>query len=212
MGIFCSELTAVAVALIAGLYIHVPWLAGFVMVPLVLKLLAAIVAVKREHLRPISEKDIPTQEKIFEIDDLVRGFFIIKGSEEAVLQFFRHYAHPLRDTRWREIISIGIAYLFVLYFPAGLLALLWMDQEAQYLWLSYQIYIIIAMHLIRVCGFNGCGSTEERLARYLEIGEEVWLSDSTGNGVAATLVVEEVESVKVAREKVDSIFATLEEC
>ena len=115
MGIFCSELTAVAVALIAGLYIHVPWLAGFVMVPLVLKLLATIVAVKREHLRPILEKDIPTQEKIFEIDDLVRGFFIIKGSDEAVciclnpcLNIMANSTHRFFNSSVTTLIRCGI--------------------------------------------------------------------------------------------------------
>jgi hypothetical protein len=84
VGIICSELTAVGVALVAGLYIHVPWLAAFFMLPLTLKLLAAAVAVEREPLRPISDEDIPTEEVLFEVDDLVRGFFIIKGSEETV--------------------------------------------------------------------------------------------------------------------------------
>ena len=103
--------------------------------------------------------------------------------------------------------SIAIAYLFVLYFPAGLVALLWMDERAQYLWLSYQIYIIAAMHLVRVCGYGGCGRTEERLARLLEAGEEVWFADGTGNGVAAVLVIEEFGSVKAAKERVDGMLS-----
>lgn len=206
-GIVCSELTAVVAAIVAGVYVGVPWLAGFLLVPLMLKVLAMAVAVKREPLRPMAEKDAPEAEEIFEVDDLVRGFFVVRGAEETVLQFFRHYAHPLRDSRFCEVVSIATAYLFVLYFPVGLLALLWMDEKAQYLWLGYQIYIIVVMHLVRVCRYDGCGRTEERLAKHLEAGEEVFLVDATGNGVAAVLEVEEFENVKAARERVDAILS-----
>jgi hypothetical protein len=87
-----------------------------------------------------------------------------------------------------------------------------MDERAQYLWLSYQIYIIIAMHLVRVCGYEGCGRTEERLGRYLGNGETAWLTDSTGNGIVAVLNIEDVENVKAAKEKVAHIFAAQELC
>lgn len=79
---------------------------------------------------------------------------------------------------------MALVYLFVAYFPAGLIALLWLNDDAQALWLTYQLYIVFVMHFSRLLGLNGCSRTEERIARYLNKGKEVILSDSTAASVS----------------------------
>jgi hypothetical protein len=215
VAIFCSELSAVGAALFACLYLEVYWLALFFCVPLVLKMLAVVFSVPRESLQTYQSEDPnqATAREIFEIDDLNHGFAVIEGPEPVVRQFFRHYGHPVRDNRRvgpgdraREIGSIALVYLFVLYFPAGLLALLWMKTEAQYLWLGYQIYAILAMHVVRIAGLGGSGRTEERIARELESGREAWLVGESGNAISAKLETVEVDSVDAGKRRIRDII------
>ncbi|KAF8535748.1 hypothetical protein BDD12DRAFT_854075 [Trichophaea hybrida] len=281
-GLFASELTALGAALFAGLFTKTNWLAAFFMVPLVLKILAALMTVQREKL----ESSTASREELFEIKDQDHGFFIITGPDSTVRQFFRHYGHPRRNShqepikqtgkenmqrvqngktieylqrvktnmihyveerkaRAREVFGLLLVYTFVFYFPAGLVLLLWMDKDAQYLWLVYQVYTIAAMHVVRLGGYGEVGRTEEKIARLLtmkkeagteekgtreekteekgteeeEMGEdgseekrkkkkpttEVWLTDSSGNGIAATLEVEIVKSAGEGKKRVETI-------
>jgi hypothetical protein len=86
---------------------------------------------------------------------------LIEGPASVVQQFFRHYGHLRRDDRWRETISILLVYAFVLYFPAGLVSLLWMNQNVQYQWLGYMLYATLAMHITRVLGWTGLRKDRE---------------------------------------------------
>ena len=214
VAIFCSELSAIGAAFFAGLYLKVYWLAPFFCVPLVLKMLAVVFSVPRESLQTYQSEDPNpgTAREIFEVDDLNHGFAVIEGPEPVVRQFFRHYGHLVRDNRRvgpgdraRELGSMALVYFFVLYFPAGLLSLLWMEPEAQYLWLGYQIYAILAMHVVRIAGLGGSGRTEERIARELESGREVWLVGESGNAISAKLKTVEVDSIDVGRKRIRDI-------
>ena len=151
--------------------------------------------------------------EIFEIDDLNHGFAVIEGPAPVVRQFFRHYGHPTRHSqsiglgdRSRELLSIVLIYAFVLYFPVGLVCLIWMRTEVQYLWLGYQVYAIIVMHVIRILGWGGCGRTEERIADHLKNGKKVWLQTQTGCTVSAELAVTSVSNVATGRKAVQAII------
>lgn len=127
-----------------------------------------------------------------------------------MLQFFLHYGHPIRTLkmdRCREIIGICLCYAFVLYFPAGLLAILWMEPGVQYVWLGYQVFTIVAMHLVRLFGLKNRGRTEEHIADLLTEGKEVWLCDEHGPNIAATIKVDEAGSILAAREIVRTMLA-----
>jgi hypothetical protein len=222
VGLGASEVTALAAALVAGCYMGVTWLAVYFMIPLMLKILAALTAVKRQLLEEMEA----SEEEIFEVDDLDKGFFIITGQDLVVRQFFRHYGDPRpkrvkdektgshvwydRKQRTKELLGLLWVYAFIFYFPIGLVLLLWMDTNAQYLWMGYQVYTIAVMHVVRLGGYGGAGRTEEKIARILTSGKQeqqnmVWLTDSSGNGVAATLIVETVNSVADGKKRVTEI-------
>ena len=96
--------------------------------------------------------------------------------------------------------------VFVLYFPAGLISLVWMDPQVQYIWLGYQVYTIIAMHFVRLFGGASAGRTEKRAAVLLQSGKSVWLKGTDNHAVKATLTMTEVESIKVGREYVKHLI------
>lgn len=184
VGMIASELTAIVAAVVAGTYAHSTWLGVYFMLPLIFKLLSSAVSVRREPLRAAigGESEVET---IFELDDLNHGLVLIQGPDCVVRQFCRHYGHPIRGVnitanRAREVMSMALVYLFVGYFPAGLIALLWLHNDAQTLWLSYQLYVVSAMHVGRLMGLNGCARTEERIARLLKKGRQVVLRSTSG--------------------------------
>ncbi|KAL8365221.1 hypothetical protein RB595_004157 [Gaeumannomyces hyphopodioides] len=139
------------------------------------------------------------------------GFVLISTQppvSSATFQFFRHYGHPIRSTfmdRVRESGSIAVVYAFMLYFPAGLFALSWMNLTSQYVWLGQQLYCVLAMHFVRLVGWQGCSRTEERVARYLREKKVVRLVGEHGF-VEASLVIEDVHSVRQGRARVKVIL------
>ena len=150
---------------------------------------------------PWDRKSEPSRDPktILELDIPNHDFALITTAhplDDTVLQFFRHYGHPLRNSsldRLREIVSIALVWAFVLYFPAGLIASVWMDTKAQFLWLAYETYTVLAMHLVRLAGWSDCGRAETKVARELERGDRV-LVESGGVVIEARLEMEEVES------------------
>ncbi|KAK0719182.1 hypothetical protein B0H67DRAFT_599080 [Lasiosphaeris hirsuta] len=225
LGILISELSAIAVATAAGLWHRFGasagsdspplWLIGFLCIPLFLRLLAAAATVRREELESPSLEErsgaLPGFRDMVEVDCSTIGFILITappGQIGTILQFFRHYGHPKRETRYdriREIVCIAVVYAFVLYFPAGLLLLAWMNEPTQYLWLGHQVYCILAMHLVRVCGWQGTGRTEERVAAALVRDKTVYIEGDSCY-VKATLVTETVQSVAAGKEMLSSIL------
>ncbi|MCJ1261786.1 hypothetical protein MMC22_001654 [Lobaria immixta] len=219
-GILASELSAIAVALVVGIKEKNIWFAIYLCLPLLLKLASQAVAVRREHLlvsRPRNIRDNTTQIPKFEsgsrsiiceVSDPDQGFLVIEGPEAIVLQFFKHYGHPTREKpsdRIRECFSMALVFAFVLCFPFGLLAMLWVKLEIQYLWLSYQMYTVVAMHVLRLLDGGGCGRTEEKIAKDLSKGREVHLRSQNCSEVAATLDLTPVESIKIGRSLVAEI-------
>ncbi|KAH6610504.1 hypothetical protein Trco_000524 [Trichoderma cornu-damae] len=217
LGTVLSEGSSIAIAITAAAAkpFRTYWVTGYLLVPLALKLAAIFVAVRRgsilddtEHTegRPESE------DELYEIDDPTHGYAIIQGPPSVVLQFFRHYGHPKRDggtagrrDRAREVLSMALIYLFTLYFPAGLIGSLWMSNNTQLLWLSFQVYTILAMHVVRIVGWDNCGRTEARVARHLERKKRVWLQRSDGVGIVAELETTDVANMRGAYEELVAI-------
>lgn len=154
--------------------------------------------------KPPQSPEPPNHTEVFEVVRPSTGFMLITvdaPSSDLVGQFFRHYGHPIRSSQYdraKEIISIILTYCFVLYFPIGLLLLSWMSDPMQYFWLGQQLYCVLALHIIRLFGWEGCGRTEDKIAKMLSRGQKVCLRGENGC-VEATLEIEEAESVALAR-------------
>lgn len=231
LGVVSSELSAIIFAVVIGTWQRAFWLSGLLLLPLILKLISLTIAVRRELLEPVAELHRGSSStqliskssgspkaaveaktlsaEIYEVLCPSIGFVLFKGRAALILPFFRHYGHPVRETRhdrFREICGIVLIYIFVLYFPAGLIALLWMDPNTQYLWLGYQSYAIFVMHIARLFGLGGTARTEERIARLLQEGKEVCLQSGKAK-VWVSLDIEEVDSVASGRQMVNSIVS-----
>lgn len=218
LGIFCSELISIITAVVAILLDGSGggwWMAIYMFIPVLAKTLAFIVSVRRESLEAIPEQiqdhgvAMDYIENYHLVDQQDQGFYlVITGPRSVVTQFFRHYGHPLRHTesgRWREVISISIIYAFVLYFPVGLAANLWLPERLQYLWLSYQLYTVFAMHVLRLTSWQHCGSTQERVARAILGGKTVWLRGKPGTTISASWQTTYVPSVSSAEDTVSQL-------
>lgn len=219
IGILLSELSSLGVAIVVGTAkpLQNGWLAGYLLVPVALKVLSLFTSVRREAIQDNKDKtqDLPrSKDHLYEIEDPTHSYAIIQGPESVVKQFFRHYGHPVRDSgtagrtdRVRELLSMALVYAFVLYFPIGLVVVLWMPQNVQIVWLSFQMYTILATHVARILGWNTCGRTEARVARELQKGRCVWLRNSgKGAGIVASLETTDHRSVNQARVEMNSII------
>ena len=219
LGIICSEVSALALALIIGVRYRNYWLPPLLCVPLALKLLALLCRVRRTSIRTNQTQDITAeyessdQESLvfFKIQDGNHSFFVIDAPPRVFAPFARHYGHPERNASLdliRQWLSIGIVYAFVLIFPAGLLSLIWLPSTLQYFWLGYQAYLILVMHVSRFFGFQGAGRTEERISRQFQNNKTVVLQSRGGLSVSAKVVgCYKCIGVENARKMVNSLIA-----
>ncbi|KAL8787514.1 MAG: hypothetical protein Q9213_002172 [Squamulea squamosa] len=153
------------------------WRSAFMLlwlIPVCLKLLSACFPVPRESLATTASPS-PTLDRArfakFEIITNGNGFQIIEGEESLVLQFFRHYGHPIR-AHGRELLQIYIVIALGLLLPLGpLCSLLWMPVGMQVLWLSYQLYTIVVLHIYHFTGGHHWVSTEENICQALRAAE-----------------------------------------
>lgn len=215
LAIFVSELSALIAAGILCAEGHDTWFAAYLCIPLLLKLLSVLTSVRRE---PAAREGGPTEKEfgdntpndtvIFEISDYDHGFPLIEGPESLVRQFFKHWGHPVRKNyrdRVREIFGIVLIFAFVLYFPLGLLSMLWLNNSVQVLWLSYQLYAIVVMHIMRIRGSNGRGRIEEGMAAELTKGKTIALKSEGGGVIMAKLDSTAVERIRHGQAKVKEI-------
>ena len=217
LAVFASEISALIVAVIVGWKEQSYWFSTYFCLPLLFKLASIFLSVRRGPKQPIEPKFDPAREKedlaseptvVFEISDYDHGFPIIEGPEPVVRQFFRHWGHPLRENyrdRLREIGGMALVVVFVFYFPVGLLSMLWVSETTQIIWLSYQMYAIVAMHIMRLRGSSGRGRTEEGLARELIDGKPVALKSEHGGIIIAELESTPVERIAGGQAKVREI-------
>jgi hypothetical protein len=136
--------------------------------------------------------------------------FISTAHSDCFLQFCRHYGHPIREPnfdRLCELICILIAYAFVLIYPLGLLLVLVTDTRTQCLWLGYQLYTVLAMHIARLAGWMGTGRTEEQIAKALQADGIEYLSvEEGGTSILASLQVESFDNAKGVRHRVQQLI------
>lgn len=203
-----SEFSALACAGIIIYLYQSYWFAAYLCVPLVLKLIALLVTVRRE---PMAGPSVSAEQKgtvLFQIFDYDHGFPMIEGPEDLVRSFFRHWGHPIRQSyqdRLREIAGIALVLAFVLFFPIGLLSMLWVSQPVQVVWLSYQMYTIVVMHIARLRGSSGGGRLEEGIAEQLSKGKKVALYSRAQGYVLAQLESTSVGRIAHGQEKVQEI-------
>lgn len=202
LALLVSELSGV----LAGVTVAVLWRSWFAWLwfaPLILKWISAVAAVSREGLAPktmSSATPVTECTKLFEIVHPQQGIILIEGKESTVLQFFRHYGHPVRS-RIRERAQFSIIICFGLIFPIGLVtSIIWMPPSMQYLWLGYQLYATLAMYVYRYTNGHIWATTEEALAaqfqrtvfkrsseKFAET-EPIYLDGGKGNALSATLM------------------------
>lgn len=167
-----TESVGIAVALLVALV----WKSAFTLLwllPLFLKLLSACFAISREGLKTGSNTATQDRDRVVKFDIIPNGngFQVIEGKESLILQFFRHFGHPIR-CRSRELLQMTVVILFGLLFPLGLLcSLLWMPMGLQCVWLGYQLYAVVVLHVYHFAGGKHWASTEEKISRAFRTAE-----------------------------------------
>lgn len=173
--IILTEATGIATAAVV-MAIWRSWFMVLWLFPLILKLVSTAFTLDREPLlSPLERKGADMHKEKqnggpsiakYNIANSGKGFLVIEGESSLVLQFFRHYGHPIRS--WaRECLQIAIVVAFVLIFPIGLLcSIVWMPVGLQYLWLCYQLFTIIAMHVYRYGNGHHWATTEEMICQH----------------------------------------------
>lgn len=171
LAICTSEASAILTTLGVFVIYHSAWGLLF-LAPLLLRLLSALLTLEREPLVSLSSETANDPPCDFEIHcpesgDGSTGFMLITGPPALVLQFFRHYGHPLRN-RFCEVMQIAILVTFTSLFPISLLcSVVWMCPQVQSVWLCYQLYVMLAMHVARYTEVGRATSTEKRIAELL---------------------------------------------
>ncbi|KAI0891876.1 hypothetical protein F4806DRAFT_489253 [Annulohypoxylon nitens] len=163
--IFTSESTGILVALGVLLGWRSAW-AILWTIPLIIRLFSAACSLKREGLVNASSSSSvdPTYDFEIHCPQSDGNFILFSGPPTLVLQFFRHYGHPKRN-RCRELSQILAIVLFISLFPLELVcSIIWMPLDLQYVWLSYQIYVVLAMHIIRYSHISNQTTTEVKIA------------------------------------------------
>jgi hypothetical protein len=121
------------------------------------------------------------------------AFLVLTGPSDLVLQFFRHFGHPKRN-RLREIAQLALAVASGCLFPLGLLfSVTVMSQSIQYVWLSYQMYLVLTMYITRYMSLSLWCSTEELIAGEFAKGADcvyLWKDEGAGKVVKAVLQTE----------------------
>lgn len=168
LGILTTELTGIffagLVAIVWKSYFAILWL-----LPLILKLLSLSAAMKRQPLDLSSAAMLhgTPQSFVVHLPAETGTFLAITGPPALVLQFFRHYGHPVRN-RFREVVQLSVAIIMGLLFPIGLIcSLTGMPLPVQYLWISYQIYVVGVMYVARFLNVEKWASIEELIAERL---------------------------------------------
>ncbi|KAL8358544.1 hypothetical protein RB601_009774 [Gaeumannomyces tritici] len=175
LAICTAESSAVVAAVAVAACYHTAW-AVLWLAPLALRLLSAVFALDREPLAPSTRRrpHAPDEAEYepaldFEIScpQSVGGFMVLTGPPSLVLQFMRHYGHPVRN-RSLEVIQLIIIVTFAALFPIGLFcSAMWMEPDVQYAWCGYQLYVAVFMHVARYSSVGHTSTTEAGLAMCL---------------------------------------------
>lgn len=211
LALIWSEITGLAM----GAFVLAYWrsyLSFIWFLPLALKLLSAVFTIQREGLlaKPSQKEQSLRNIKRLEVNTKGHGVLVVEGIESVVLQFFRHYGHPIRN-RVREFMQITIIVASGFVFPIGLVvSLVWMPIGMQYAWLGYQLYATTAMYIYRYTRQQSA-TTESRLAQVLAQGrteeQAVYLLDDSGTIVMGKLTRTPVGSYAEGQDVLKSIMS-----
>ncbi|KUI55250.1 hypothetical protein VP1G_02646 [Cytospora mali] len=164
-----SELSAIIVAIGVVAIYRSPWALIWI-VPLILRLISAVFAVQRESLVQLTSSTSATDPPCdFEVHcpQSEGNFLLISGPPTLVLQFARHYGHPKRD-RLREVVQLFVVVMFAFLFPLQLVcSTIWMPVSLQNIWLCYQLYVVLVMHISRYSRLGSESNTSAALASAL---------------------------------------------
>jgi hypothetical protein len=130
-----------------------------------------------------------------------KGFMLITRPEQLVLDFFRRYGHPIRPNqldRAREVLSMLAIVLTATVYPSGLVAFVFVPVDVQWVWLGYQLFAMLAMHLYQFINGDHLGSTLNSAARALSHHRKVYLSDESDTWVLAMLKTTVMPNVETA--------------
>jgi hypothetical protein len=166
--------------------------------PLVIKFISAFCRIQREPIRLHSKDDDLTDNLTLSMEHPTDGFIVIRGPRNIVLQFSRHYGHPIRN-RTRELIQIFSIVALNLLFPIGMLCLFDMPPRMQSVWLLYQLYIALAMHAYRYFGGDICCSIQEAIGNALLTGNEICLEEQDDLSLLCQLNIIPVKRVAEGR-------------
>jgi hypothetical protein len=219
VALITTEATGIAVAVMVAVIWKSPFMVLWLM-PLILKLLSAFAAIPREDLiipggspKSAEAGEANATFTKFEISNSGHGFQVIDGHDALVLQFFRHYGHPIRS-RQREIAQMGIVIAFGLVFPVGLLcSLICMPIGLQYVWVAYELYATLAMYVYRYSGDHRWATTEERIAQTFANAErkhrdcQLIFRNGTKNEIGARLVRTAHNSYAEGKAHLDQILS-----
>lgn len=186
LAICTSEFSAIILALIAAGVFESTWAILWV-IPLFIRLLSAYFALEREPLvsaESASSTDDPSCNFEIHCPQSDGNFMLFRGPPTLVLQFMRHYGHPKRN-RSREVIQLFCVVSFISIFPIGLLcSTLWMPTQIQYMWLSYQLYVVFAMYISRYSQVGKMASTEYKIAdAFVKQGAATGRSDERSSAI-----------------------------
>lgn len=134
--------------------------------PLLIKVLSAVASLDREALE-LRKADVQGPHQDIEIRmPLENGaFLLLSGPPSLLLQFVRHYGHPVRN-RSREMVQLIAVIASACLFPLGVvLSVTIMSENVQYVWISYQMYLVLTMYISRYMSQSLWTSTEEMIAR-----------------------------------------------
>lgn len=167
LGVITAEMVGIIMAITLFITYQTFW-SLFWLAPLALRLFSVFLALRREPLISLSSdlaNDPPVDFQIHCPQSEGGDFFLITGPPALVLQFNRHYGHPIRS-RFREVSQIFITIALGSNFAVGLLSSsLWMPLPLQYAWLGYQVYAVMAMYLARYSNASNVASTEMNIAK-----------------------------------------------
>lgn len=95
---------------------------------------------------------------------------MLSSPPALVLQFGCHCDHPVRD-RPRGLLQLAVIVDFAAHFSVGLVcSALWIDNGLEYVWLGYQLYVMLAMHVARYWPASQASTAESGLIRHLGEG------------------------------------------
>jgi hypothetical protein len=97
----------------------------------------------------------------------------------------------------------------MLIYPAGLIAFIFAPITIQWVWLGYQLYSMLAMHIYRFGDGEYIGTTQAGIARELSRHGRVLFDDGSGNQVVAELQSSTAPSVADGQQEVERLVDQL---